>query len=97
MTSPSERQGRPPAEESLVAYLASCREIAALCSQNGWIDNTTLAVEVLDRGQDQVLAAVTFEEVIMEGAGCIAGRVPCYGRVRARLGPAGEVLEVQVL
>ena len=97
MTSRSDRTATPSAEDRLRAYLASCREIATLCTQNGWVDNDTLAVEVLDAAADEVLAAVTFEEVIMEGAGCIAGRVPCYGRVRARLGPGGEVRGVEVL
>jgi hypothetical protein len=44
-----------------------------------------------------VLLAVTFEEVIMEGAGCIAGRVPCYGRVRVRLDARGRIESIQVV
>ena len=74
-----------------------CPDLARLCSQNGWIDNDTLEVEVLEQGRDTLLAAVTFEEVIMEGAGCIAGRVPCYGRVRARLDPSGRIESIEVV
>lgn len=77
-------------------YLRDCRELSQLCSQNGWIDNDTLTVEILERQSDQLLAAVQFDEVIMEGSGCVAGRVPCFGRVHVRLDPAGNVLGLDV-
>lgn len=77
-------------------YLLSCRELSALCSQNGWIDNETLEVQIVDARPDQILAAVQFDEVIMEGAGCIAGRVPCFGHVRMRLDGAGNVVGMDI-
>jgi hypothetical protein len=95
MTSPSEPSAGLAV--GLRDYLLTCRELAALCSQNGWIDNGTLAVDVVEDHGREVVAAVTFEEVIMEGAGCIAGRVPCYGRVRAHLGSGGEVDAIDIL
>jgi hypothetical protein len=82
---------------NLETYLLSCRELNALCTQNGWIDNESLRVDVLEQAGRIVLAAVTFEEILMEGAGCVAGRVSCYGRVRARLGPNGDVERLEVL
>ncbi len=82
---------------SLEQYLRQCRELSALCTQNGWIDNDTLRVEILERNDRDVLAAVTFEEILMEGAGCVAGRVSCYGRVRARLSEDGEVDRLEIL
>jgi len=82
---------------NLETYLQSCRELNALCTQNGWIDNETLRVDVLEQAGGTVLAAVTFEEILMEGSGCVAGRVSCYGRVRARLGPDGNVERLEVL
>ena len=96
-TSPSEAGTARPAGDPLREYLLACPELARLCSQNGWIDNDTLEAEVLEQGQDTVLLAVTFEEVIMEGAGCIAGRVPCYGRVRVRLDARGRIESIQVV
>ena len=78
-------------------YLRSCRELSTLCSQNGWIDNDTLAVEVLEQDDHSVLAAVTFEEILVEGAGCVAGRVPCHGRVQIRLTETGDVESLVVL
>lgn len=72
-------------------YLERCREIAGFTSQNGWIDNDTLRFELLERGEDEALIYVEFDEVLMEGAGCVAGRVPCYGRLRLRLDRSGRV------
>jgi hypothetical protein len=102
MTSRSEA-ARPDApagdvgEASLRAYLATCRELAELCTQNGWPDDRTLTVDLLERGPAHLVAAVTFEEVIMEGAGCVAGTVPCYGRVRAEITADGTVRRLEIL
>jgi hypothetical protein len=41
---------------SVEAYLRSCRELNKLCSQNGWIDNDTLAVHIEQRGARHVVA-----------------------------------------
>jgi hypothetical protein len=81
----------------LLRHLSVAPELARLCTQNGWIDNDSLRVDVLERTPTHLTAAVTFEEVIMEGAGCIATRQPCYGRVRARLDERGEVTALEVL
>lgn len=78
-------------------YLLSCRELAQLCTQNGWIDNDTLRYEVVHESPEAMVAEVRFEEVIMEGAGCIADRVACYGKVRARLNERGEVESLNIL
>lgn len=78
-------------------YLLSCRELSQLCSQNGWIDNDTLEYEVLSDSPEAVVANVCFEEVIMEGAGCIADRISRYGKVRARLNENGEVESLKIL
>ncbi len=81
----------------LEEYLQQCRELNELCTQNGWIDNDTLRVDILDQDGQSVLAAVTFEEILMEGAGCVAGHVPCYGRVRAELTESGDVERIGIL
>lgn len=85
-----------PELEPVMAYLRVCREISGLTSQNGWIDNDTLRLDVLERGEGWLLAALSFEEVIVEGAGCIAGRVPCYGRIKVYLDPAGGVRALEL-
>ncbi|HQU16491.1 MAG: hypothetical protein B7Z66_02175 [Chromatiales bacterium 21-64-14] len=78
-------------------YLATCRELAGFCTQNGWIDNDTLSVDVLERSDRALVAAVTFDEVVMEGSGCVADRVSCYGRVRVLLDPSGDVQDLKLL
>ena len=81
----------------LEEYLHQCRELNALCTQNGWIDNDTLRVDILEKNGPNILAAVSFEEILMEGAGCVAGRVSCYGRVRAWLTENGQVERLDIL
>jgi hypothetical protein len=68
--------------DPLLRVLKEAPELASLCTQNGWIDNDTLTYQIIEQEADRWLLAVQFEEIIMEGAGCIAGRIPCYGRVR---------------
>jgi hypothetical protein len=34
---------------------------------------------------------VLFDEVVMEGSGCVAARVSCYGKMRLTLGNNGQV------
>lgn len=66
--------------------------LASLCRQNGWPDSDSLKVDVLERTASTVLCAVSFDEILMEGAGCVAGRVPCWGRFRLNVDSAGSVV-----
>ncbi len=79
------------------SYLHQCRELVELCSQNGWIDNDTLHYEILDADAAYITAAVSFEEVVMEGSGCVAARVPCFGRVRLNVDAKGAVRSMELL
>ncbi|QKT03084.1 hypothetical protein HUS23_04315 [Ectothiorhodospiraceae bacterium 2226] len=72
------------------ALLRESPVLAGLTTQNGWVDADTLRFEVLAREGDGALVAVYFDELVMEGAGCLAARVPCYGRVRL----AGQTVEL---
>jgi len=66
---------------NLLQFLKRAPQLATLCSQNGWIDNDTLRFEVLECQDKEILLAVQFDEVVMEGSGCVADRKSCYGRV----------------
>ncbi|WP_298135475.1 hypothetical protein [Acidiferrobacter sp.] len=79
-------------ESAIARYFAATPAIAALCSQNGWPDHDSLKIEVLERGRDSALCAVSFEEILVEGAGCVAGRVPCWGRFRVQWDAAGRIV-----
>lgn len=76
--------------------LTTVPELAELCTQNGWIDNDTLAYEIIAENASEVLLAVTFEEVVMEGAGCIADRKPCYGRVKLIRRENGDITRFEI-
>ncbi len=69
--------------------------LASLCTQNGWPDSDSLKVEVLERTVAGVVCAVSFDEILVEGAGCVAGRVPCWGRFRLDVDPAGQVVHAE--
>jgi hypothetical protein len=83
--------------ENIERYLMSCRELTAFCSQNGWIDNKSLYYEIIEQNDQHVIALVQFEEILMEGSGSLAGRVPCQGRLRLTLDRYGEVCSAELL
>ncbi|MEW6354312.1 MAG: hypothetical protein AB1469_08475 [Pseudomonadota bacterium] len=78
-------------------FFAKTPKLAELCSQNGWPDPESLNVAVVDErpadaaGNSEALCSVTFDEVVMEGSGCEAGRVSCWGRYRLKLDRQGNV------
>lgn len=82
--------------ERIGEWLRECRELAEFCTQNGWIDNDSLEFDVRCLGDD-VEVAVKFSEVVMKGAGCEGRRIPCFARLRLRLGRSGEVLGARAL
>ncbi|NOX27827.1 MAG: hypothetical protein GXP21_06525 [Gammaproteobacteria bacterium] len=61
--------------------LATNRELAVLCSQNGWIDSATLSYDLIEQSDNSVKLKVRFDEIVMEGSGCVAARISCYGYV----------------
>lgn len=75
----------PVPADPVAELLVRAPQLAVLCTQNGWIDDDTLVYEVLERRPGRLLLAVQFEEIIMEGSGCVADRKPCYGRVEVIL------------
>jgi hypothetical protein len=40
---------------------------------------------------------VKFDELLMEGAECLAGRVSCFGQLRLYLDPDGKVVRAEIL
>jgi len=78
-------------------YLLSCRELKAFCAQNGWIDNNSLRYEIIEQNDNYVIAFVQFEEILMEGSGCVPGRIPCQGRLWLTLDHYGQVSQAELL
>ena len=83
--------------QNIDRYLLSCRELTAFCSQNGWIDNQSMNYEIIEQNDHHVIAFVQFEEILMEGSGCIAGRIPCQGRLRLTLDRYGQVKHAELV
>ena len=80
-----------PEPDPIRRYLLNCRELAALCSQNGWIDDASIRFTVDQRDDRRALVSVTFTEILMEGAGCVAGRVSRFGQLRLEFDDNGQV------
>ncbi len=72
-------------------FFARSADLGQLCTQNGWPDNDSLRVEILERAATWARCAVSFEEIVVGGAGCVAGRVLCWGRFRVELDETGGV------
>ena len=81
-------------DDHVGAFLADCRELAAFCTQNGWIDNDSITYEVTPLGRALLDVAVKFDEVVMKGAGCEGRRIPCFARLRLALDERGAVSRV---
>lgn len=69
--------------------------ITRFCTQNGWIDDDTLRYEVSRPGDEWTRISVYFTEVVMEGSGCVADRIECFGQVDLRLDGSERVLEAR--
>jgi lipoate-protein ligase B len=83
--------------QDIERYLMSCRELTAFCSQNGWIDTTSLYYEIIEQSDQHVIALVQFEEVLTQGGGSAAVRVACQGRLRLTLDRYGQVSYAELL
>ncbi len=81
----------------LLDFFASAPSLTTICTQNGWPDPETLRVEILEQKPGGLLCAVAFEEVIMEGSGCCAGRVDCWGKFRVMFDASGSVTRADLV
>ncbi|HEW98336.1 MAG: hypothetical protein DRR16_14175 [Candidatus Parabeggiatoa sp. nov. 3] len=84
-------------EMNIEHYLQTCRELSQLTTQNGWIDNDTLKITILSTEENSVVVEVRFDELIMEGSGCLADRIKCYGQVRLQLDENDHIINMEIL
>lgn len=82
---------------SINAYFSSSADIARLCTQNGWPDPASMHIDLLQQTDTEIVCAVRFDEVIMEGSGCEAGRIACWGQFRLHLDPCGEITAAELV
>lgn len=83
-------------QKALANFFATTPRLAELCTQNGWPDPDSLKVSVIENQPDEALCSVSFDEVVMEGSGCEAGRVACWGKIRLKLTPEGTVAAAEI-
>jgi hypothetical protein len=83
-------------QKALANFFATTPRLAELCTQNGWPDPDSLKVSVIENRPDEALCSVSFDEVVMEGSGCEAGRVACWGKIRLKLTPEGTVAAAEI-
>lgn len=83
-------------QKSLSNFFAATPRLAELCTQNGWPDPDSLKVSVIEDRPGEALCTVSFDEVVMEGSGCEAGRVACWGKIRLRLTPEGHIAAAEI-
>ncbi|MHB1514905.1 MAG: hypothetical protein ACYCVY_04195 [Acidiferrobacteraceae bacterium] len=84
-------------EGKIARFFETSPQLAALCQQNGWPDADTLRVEVGSPGADGTLCSVSFEEILMEGSGCVAGRLARWGQFLVQVDTEGNVREAKRL
>jgi hypothetical protein len=84
-------RGNPVRREAIQHYLATCRQLSQFCTQNGWIDDESVTYEVEAVDASSALVAVRFTEVIMEGSGCVADRIACFGKLRLFFDETGTI------
>lgn len=86
-----------PRGDRITQWLRSTPLVTEFCTQNGWVDDDTMRYEV--RGEDGrgVRINVYFTEVVMEGSGCVADRVDCFGQLALQFDGRGEIVEGRVV
>ena len=80
----------------ILTYLKQCKQINQFCTQNGWIDNDSISFEIKEEDSSEMMINVTFNEIIMEGAGCIAGNIACFGQLKLKI-ENHQIVEVVVI
>lgn len=63
-------------------YFSSTTSLARSCNQNGWIDEDSLVVKLLEQQRNESVFEARFEEILKEGSGCDYGRNDCWGKIK---------------
>ena len=92
----TKRTGSGEVPEGVQRFFQSTPLLSRLCEQNGWLDEDTLDVRLLNSTGAVHLYEVRFEEILKEGSGCECGRNQCWGRVSLRLSADGRVLDARI-
>ena len=83
--------------ENIDEFFLSTTLLAQLCEQNGWMDEDSLQVLLLEQDGNESIYEVRFEEILKEGSGCECGRNDCWGKIKLRQSSTGEVLDAKII
>jgi len=78
-------------------HIRSCSELSRFCSRNGWIDGNSLRFSIVLESVNEIFVEVHFDEVLMEGAGKTATRIPCSGQLHLQIDQYGRVIRTEAL
>ena len=84
-------------QESITKYFSSTRLLAELCDQNGWLDEDSLQITLLEKAGSEHIYEVRFQEILKEGSGCECGRNDCWGKIKLIQDEHGKVIEAQII
>ncbi|MDA8420513.1 MAG: hypothetical protein M0039_04520 [Pseudomonadota bacterium] len=84
-------------KDAIMRFFVQAADLTAVCTQNGWPDPDSLRVEILQQRAGELLCEVRFDEVVMEGSGCCAARVGCWGQYRVELDAAGRIARAEAV
>ena len=80
-----------PDDNQIGNYLSRCKELVAFSDQGGWFEPDSIRFRIADEKEDSLLLAITYEEVVMEAAGCCATRLDRFGYLRLFFSPSGRI------
>lgn len=83
--------------DPISAWLDETNLINRFCTQNGWVDGDSVRYEVQERRGGGARINVYFTEIVMEGSGCVAGRIDCFGQLDIEQDAAGRVMSARVV
>ncbi len=78
-------------------WLAHTSLVSRFCTQNGWVDSDSLRYEIQQQDDRRLRINVRFTEIVMEGSGCVADRVECFGQIELEVDAGGAIVDARVL
>lgn len=84
-------------DASVHSFLRQWPPLAQCCSLRGWIDCDSLRCEMIGRDDQQAIANVYFDEVIMRDGGALPDRIRHQAQVRLYADPLGHIRAADLL
>jgi len=78
-------------------FFTSTTLLTRFCDQNGWMDEDSLIVVLLEQNGAESIFEVRFEEILKEGSGCECGRNQCWGKIRLVQTENGDIRDARII